>query len=62
MINTRVLNVHKHLPDCPGQEKVILKDQERTVARTGQAKIVLWTYDFQSEKNNIFFFWGQVKL
>ena len=34
-----------------------LKDQEITVARIGQAKSVLWTYNFQDEKNT-FSFWG----
>ena len=50
---TRV--IHLHLPNCPGQVSQIrarlLKDQGITVAWIGQAKIVLWTYNFQCTHN-----------
>ena len=44
--------LHKHLPDCLGQVKSqirasILKDKKISIARIGQAKSVLWTYNFQ---------------
>ena len=60
--------LHKHLPDCPGASKSqirasILKHQEMTVARIGQAKSLLWRYmyDFQN-KNNSFSFWGKTQV
>ena len=48
VIMDRVL--HKHLTDCPRQEK----------SQIGQAKSVLWTYNFQYKKTplNYFFFFG----
>ena len=53
----------KALAWLPGQVKVrfsqaVLKDQEITAAQIGQAKNVLWTYDFQY-KDNYFSFWGK---
>ena len=60
--------LHKHLPNYlprPGASKSqirasILKDQEITVARFGQAKrVILWPYDFQY--NFLFSFGGKYK-
>ena len=56
--------IFKHLPDCLGQVKDRscacrqVKDQKITdFAQIGQAKSVLWTYDFQYKKKIFFFFW-----
>ena len=55
----------KHLPDLPRASESqtwasILKDQEITVARIGQAKSVLWTmYNFHTENDSFSFFWGK---
>ena len=43
----------------------IFKDHEFheiTVARIGQAKSVLWTFNFQFKKITLFIFLGQVKM
>ena len=55
-IYIRVL--HKHFPNCPGQVKVRFRQalwkvyQEIATARIGQAKSVLWTYNFQIQNNS----------